>query len=168
MRKLLCTAAFLALSTGFAAAQINPETVAGEYTTAGYTRVEVKVGPTQMKVEAIRGTEKIEVVYDIATGEILKSETGVVGTNENTSTGVVIRSDDDDFVDGAEDDDSHSGGTDDDSDDDGSDDSDDDNGGDDSDDDGSDDSDDDHGGDDDDGSDDDGGDDDGGDDGDDD
>ena len=34
----------------------------------GYDRIEVKTGRTQTKIEAIRGAEKLEVVYDISVG----------------------------------------------------------------------------------------------------
>ena len=49
--------------------------LADAYLAKGYTFVEVKVGPTQTKVEAIMGSTKVEVVYDNETDEIIKQET---------------------------------------------------------------------------------------------
>jgi hypothetical protein len=91
----------------------------------GFTRVEVKSGPTQTKIEGVRGTETRELVIDNASGNVVKSETGTVGLFDNTNPGVFVRSRDSDFVrDGArgdDDDGEHRGrgrGSDDDDDDD--------------------------------------------------
>ena len=64
----------LALGTTAAFADATTDRLVQELQTDGYTRIEVKTGPTQTKVEAIRGTEKVEFVYDNATGTILKRE----------------------------------------------------------------------------------------------
>lgn len=122
------------LLSGGAALALTSQELADQMTAAGYTRVEVKTGPTQIKVEAIRGTEKVETIYDAATGAVLSREFELVDAGDDTRPGVEIRDRDEDFTDGDES-----------SDDDGSDD---DNVGSDDDDDDSDDSDDDHGGDD--------------------
>lgn len=89
----------------------------------GFTRIEVKNGVTQTKVEAIRGTEKVETVFDRATGEVIKQEVETVRAGEDTRPGVEIDTRDSDFVDGArsddrDDDDRRSGRGDDDDDDD--------------------------------------------------
>jgi hypothetical protein len=94
--KLLATA--LILSAGAAYAAVTPEQIAAGYTAQGYTRVEIKTGPTQMKVEAIRGTEKLEVIIDTATGAVLKTETEAVGAFENTRPGVSVRDRNRDFL----------------------------------------------------------------------
>ena len=101
-RTLLMTAAFL-FAGQMAFAALSTDTVVSDLTGLGYTRIEIKTGPTQMKVEAIRGTEKLEIIYDIETGAVLKQETGVVYQGENTTPGVEIATDDDDFVDGNDD-----------------------------------------------------------------
>jgi hypothetical protein len=99
-RLILLAAAFSL--TGGAALAFSTQGVIDALSAQGYTRVEVKVGPTQTKVEAIRGTEKLEVVYDNASGDTLKSETGTVRPGENTNPGVIIRDRNHDFVDGGE------------------------------------------------------------------
>lgn len=144
-RITLLVAAF-AFSGSMAFAALSTQDVIDGLSAQGYTRVEVKVGPTQTKVEAIRGTEKLEVVYDNASGTTLKSEVEAVRPGEDTAPGVSIRNRDRDFVrvrdnndDDSTDDNSDDDGVD--GDDDGNDDDNDDDGDDDHDDDG----DDDHG-----------------------
>ncbi|MFN3721625.1 MAG: hypothetical protein ACK4VZ_01160 [Paracoccaceae bacterium] len=96
-RTLMALTLGLALS-GTMALAVTPDEIVGNLQAAGYSRVEVRVGPTQIKVEAIRGTEKLEVVYDAATGAVLKTETGVVRGDRSTSAGVKVRTDNRDFV----------------------------------------------------------------------
>lgn len=113
-RTLMMTVALIfAGHTAFAA--ITAETIAADLTEQGYTRIEIRQGPTQTKVEAIRGTETLEVVYDTETGDVLKSETGVVYQGENTTPGIEVSVRDRDFVDGADSDedgdDHHDGAT---------------------------------------------------------
>lgn len=81
--------------TGFA---LTADEAVADLRAAGFTRIEVKVGATQMKVEAIRGTEKLEVVYDRVSGAVLKSEVETVGVGETTAPGVSVRNRDRDFV----------------------------------------------------------------------
>jgi len=93
--------ALLALGIAFsanAALALTAEEIVTDLQGQGYTRVEVKVGATQIKVEAIRGTEKFEAVYDIASGQPLKTETETVDGSDDTSPGVEIRQRSGDFV----------------------------------------------------------------------
>ncbi len=83
---------------GHAAFSLTTNEVVSDLQGQGYTRVEVKVGPTQMKVEAIRGSEKLEIIYDTVSGRVLKSETEQVGAGENTAPGVSVRERGEDFV----------------------------------------------------------------------
>ena len=85
-------------------AALTTDTVVTDLTALGYTRIEIKTGPTQMKVEAIRGTEKLEVIYDIDSGDILKQEIESVDAGDDIAPGVEISTDDEDFVDGDDDD----------------------------------------------------------------
>ncbi|MAN97546.1 hypothetical protein [uncultured Roseovarius sp.] len=64
----------------------------------GYDRIEVKTGRTQTKIEAIRGAEKLEVVYDSTTGAVLKREIESAEYDDDISVGVKYRSRDRDFV----------------------------------------------------------------------
>lgn len=64
----------------------------------GYTRVEVKIGPTQAKVEAIKDGTKTEVIYDLSTGNVLKTETQAIEADDDTAPGVFVRNRSGDFV----------------------------------------------------------------------
>ena len=123
-RTLMMTAAFL-FAGQMAFAALSTDTVVSELKGQGYTRIEIKTGPTQMKVEAIRGTEKLEIVYDIETGAVLKKEIGEVYQGENTTPGVQISKDNDDFIDGDDNKDDSADGNDDNDDNSGNDDNDD-------------------------------------------
>ncbi|WP_157791995.1 PepSY domain-containing protein [Pseudorhodobacter sp. MZDSW-24AT] len=85
----------LPAGTGFA---LTAEQAIADLQAAGYSRVEVKRGLSQMKVEAIRGTEKLELVLDRATGAVLKREQETVRPGETTTPGVSIRDRNRDFV----------------------------------------------------------------------
>ena len=56
----------------------------------GFDYIEVKEGITQQKVEAIQGSDKYEVIYDRATGAILKQETERADADEIGRSGVEI------------------------------------------------------------------------------
>ncbi len=112
MKKLMMLTAAFALSATIAGALTSGDVIA-DLTAQGYTRIEVKTGLTQIKVEAIKGTTKIETIYDLATGAILKSETGPVGAFDDTAPGVEVSVRDRDFIDGGSgDDDSNDDGDD--------------------------------------------------------
>ena len=155
MKRILLLTGALLFAGSMASAAITAEGLVQEFSAQGFSRIEIKTGLTQIKAEAINGTTKVEVIYDIATGAILKSETSTVGLFDNTTPGVELSDRNRDFLDvgdsdgGSDGDDSgdddESG---DDSGDDDGDDSDDDNGGDDDGDDSDDGNDDSHGGDD--------------------
>lgn len=91
------TAALWLVSTGLALAAVDPEALVNDLQAQGFTRIEVKTGPGQVKVEAVRGTEKVERVYDMATGAVLKTETKAVGPGDDLGPGVSFDSRDDDF-----------------------------------------------------------------------
>jgi hypothetical protein len=95
---LAALAATLILS-GTAQAQSFADRLVSQFSEQGFTRMEVKNGPTQTKVEAIRGNQKVEVVYDQATGSIIKQESQRVRSGDDRSAGVEIRDRDSDFVD---------------------------------------------------------------------
>lgn len=71
----------------------------------GYTFVEVKRGPTQLKAEGVKGTEKLEVIYDLATGRILKREQERADADEIGRVGFQFDVRDRDFLDAGDDDD---------------------------------------------------------------
>jgi hypothetical protein len=89
--KLMTAAVLLLASTSLSQAAWSSQQVIDQYRAEGYTRVEVKMSATQAKVEAIKGTQKVEVIYDLATGAILKKETETVRGGENTTPGTFVR-----------------------------------------------------------------------------
>ena len=103
--RLMLFAAAAALSVNMAHAAISGTDLAQAYLSQGYDYVEVKVGPTQSKVEARKGSAKVEVVYDNETGSILKQEQEVADGDDLGKTGSEIRTVERDFEDGDDDDD---------------------------------------------------------------
>lgn len=127
-RSLFAALAVTALGS-VALADAATDQIIADLQSQGFQRIEIDTGIGQIKVEAIRGMDKIEVVYDRATGSILKQEVERVRTGEDTTPGVSIRDRDRDFVDtdrrrDRDDDDDHRRGRDDDDRDDESDDKD--------------------------------------------
>ncbi len=102
---LLMLAASLALSAQTAAAAVTAEQVISDLKAEGYGWIEVKRGPTQMKVEAVRGTEKLEFVIDRATGTVLDRETEIADAEDTARSGVSVRDRSRDFADDDRDDD---------------------------------------------------------------
>ena len=103
MLKTIGAAAALLMTTSFANAAFDAQGVAAQLQSDGYSRIEIKVGQTIAKVEAIKGTAKIEVTYDIASGDVIKTETEQVGADD-TAPGVVIGNTDDNDGRGGDDD----------------------------------------------------------------
>jgi hypothetical protein len=98
VKKTILTLAFGLMLSGQGAFALTADEVVNDLRDQGYTRTEVRVGPSQIKVEAIRGTEKLEVIYDKTTGAVLKSEVATVRFGDNTTPGVSIRDRNRDFV----------------------------------------------------------------------
>ncbi len=99
MKTLFTTTAAAALIAGAGLAQTFADKVVADLQDNGYTYVEIKQGPTQLKAEGIRGTEKIEVIYDITTGEILKQEVETAEADEIGLSGVEFDRRNRDFLD---------------------------------------------------------------------
>lgn len=124
MRKnifVLTTTAAMLLGTT-ALADAFTDAIVEDLQNAGYSFIEIKTGPTQVKAEGVKGSQKIEVIYDRSTGEILKQEIETADPDDIGRVGVQYDDEDDDFLDDDDDDDhddDHSGsGHDDDDDDD--------------------------------------------------
>ena len=98
IRKHLLLSAALIVAATTAQAQINPQALADAYVAQGYSRVEVTVGPTDVKVEAISGATELEVIYDRATGAILSRESGPASLSDMRASGVEVRSRDRDAL----------------------------------------------------------------------
>ena len=60
--------AALVLSGSMAMAAVTTEQLVADLQAEGYTWIEVKRGPTQIKIEAVRGTSKTETIIDAETG----------------------------------------------------------------------------------------------------
>lgn len=124
MKPTLALAAVLALVSGAALADVTQQVIDG-LKANGFERIEIQRSASTLKVEATRGTEKLEQIIDRATGEILKQETERLRPGERLSEALSIR--DRDRVGGGrrggdddDDDDDRSGHDDDDDDDDNS------------------------------------------------
>lgn len=138
MKRIVLAAVMTCAGLGMAAAQSMNDQIISDLQSKGYEYIEIKNGPTQTKVEAIRGTDKLEVVYDNASGSIIKQEREAAEQGEVGQSGVDISTRDDEFVDLRDEDDDedenddhsgsdgHSNEDDDDDDDDGDDEDDDD------------------------------------------
>lgn len=80
------------------------DSVIADFRARGYDFIEIERGATQLKAEGIRGTEELEIVYDLATGRIIKQETGRADAEYIGRTGVEFDVSNDSFV-GDDDDD---------------------------------------------------------------
>ena len=92
--------AIAATALWMTAAQADPfsDAVVAKYQEMGFDFVEVQNGINQVKVEAIRGADKIEVIYDRETGRILKQEQERATAREMARAGIQVRDRDRDFV----------------------------------------------------------------------
>ena len=102
--RLMMFTAATALSANFALAAINPQALADAYVAEGYSYVEVTVGPTQTKLEAVKAQRKVEVIYDNATNAIIKQEFDDADDDYVGRTGVEIETSARDFADDSDDD----------------------------------------------------------------
>jgi hypothetical protein len=105
--KLMMFTAALALSANMAMSQtpIDAQALADAYIAEGYTYVEVKVGPTQTKLEAVKGDQMVEMIYDTATGALIKQEFEDAEDDYIGRTGIEIETSDEDFEDDEDDED---------------------------------------------------------------
>jgi hypothetical protein len=91
IRKIVFTGATLALIGGSAFADALTDQIIADLGSQGYERIEIRKGLSQTKVEAIRGTEKLEQVYDRSTGALLKQEMERVEAGDDTAPGLSVR-----------------------------------------------------------------------------
>ena len=99
MKKTVMTAVFATFTGTMVLAQSATDQIINDLTGQGFDRIEIDNGIDQIKAEAIRGTQKLEVVYDRATGNILKQEVERVDSDDDTRPGIEIRNRDRNFVD---------------------------------------------------------------------
>ena len=98
MKHTLLATAALTLWAGTALADAFTDGVVAKFQEMGFTFIEVKDGPTQVKVEGIKGSTQLEVIYDRATGRILKQEQHRAEAENVGRSGVQIDSEDRDFL----------------------------------------------------------------------
>lgn len=99
MSKILVAATALVLSTTTAQADQVTDAVLAKFQERDFDYIEIKEGLTQLKVEAIRGDQKLEVIYDRETGSILKQEQERADADEIGRTGVDFQRRNEDFLD---------------------------------------------------------------------
>jgi uncharacterized membrane protein YgcG len=93
MKTLLLPLAASAMLFGSAAlADAFVDGVVNNLRSLGYEYIEVTRGVTQARAEAVRGTQKIEVIYDLATGQVLRREYELAGPGYFGRSGVEIDS----------------------------------------------------------------------------
>lgn len=95
---LLASAAVTGLAATPALSQSLRDQLIAGYQTQGYDFIEVKTGPTQIKIEATRGNQTLEVIYDASTGEILSQEVGRAEAEDQGRTGVELDTRNEDFL----------------------------------------------------------------------
>ena len=89
--RFFSTVAALVLLGGMATAQSSVEGIISDLQAQGFTSFEVKNGATQSKVEAVRGTEQVEIVIDRASGAVLSTEVGVASARDQARVGISVR-----------------------------------------------------------------------------
>jgi hypothetical protein len=97
MNRIFLLTTAMIIAGNIAHAEMSTTAVADDYVAQGYSKVEVQRGQTQIQVEAVRGTEKITVIYDIASGNVLSTQSRLAPLQEQSERGVQIRSGAQDF-----------------------------------------------------------------------
>lgn len=100
MQKTLTLATAFALWSTAVHADGFTDAVLAKFQDRDFDYIEIKEGLTQVKVEAIRGDQKLEVVYDRATGAILKQEQERADADEIGRSGIEFDRRNRDFLDG--------------------------------------------------------------------
>jgi len=101
---ILAAAALLLAGTSMAQAAWDQIQTILDLQARGFTHTEITVGTTQAKVEASDGTTKVETIFDLVTGAVVKTETEAADPNESQTPGVEVKtSSTEAFVDDGED-----------------------------------------------------------------
>ena len=107
-RTLLLTTSLAVLGAGFATgaiAAVNElsDRVVADLQSQGYGYIEIEQSPAQLKVEAVRGNDTIEAIYDLASGQRVSEETQPAEAEDLAMSGVEIGAAHDGVGDGGED-----------------------------------------------------------------
>jgi hypothetical protein len=68
-----------------AAFALTADEVIADLQSQGYSHIEIRVGATRIKAEALRNGEKLETVYDLVSGAVLKRETAPLAAGASRS-----------------------------------------------------------------------------------
>ena len=100
MKRYIAPLAAAAAITLGSQASADPfvDSVVRNFQNLGYDFIEIERGRTQLKAEGVRGTDELTVIYDLATGRIIRQETGRADSSYVGRDGLEIRSRDRDFV----------------------------------------------------------------------
>jgi len=105
MKHLLLTSSAIAMIlTAPAMAQSLSDRLVADYQAQGYSYIEIYQGPTQIKVEATKGNQTLEVIYDAASGAILYRDVDPADADEMNRQGVEFNRESRDFSDDEDDD----------------------------------------------------------------
>lgn len=74
MRNKIYFAAALIMLTGGVHAETNDERITRSLSSQGFGNIEIQRDDGTLKVEAWRGANKLELTYDLSTGEVIKRE----------------------------------------------------------------------------------------------
>lgn len=105
MKRTTFIAAVFALAGSVVFAQSALDSAIKALTDQGFTNIEVKSGAATAKIEAVNGTQKVEITIDLANGTVLKRESESLGADGTTADDSTDDSDDD-----SDDDSGHHGG----------------------------------------------------------
>ena len=94
--RMLLLSAALIVSAGIAQAAITVDDVVKSYQGAAFTSIEVTESPALIKVEAIKDGVKLEILYDKASGDVIRREQSAASASDATKSGVEVRSVSDD------------------------------------------------------------------------
>lgn len=76
--KINLAMAMLMLGAPLAYAQSNEQQITSDLTAQGFGDIEFQRDDGQLEVEAWRGDQKVEITYDLSTGDVVKNETETV------------------------------------------------------------------------------------------
>lgn len=74
MNKFILAAAAVALSAGIAQAQTSTESIIKDLESQGYKDIEISQEDGRIQVEAMRGNQEVELVYDAETGDLVSRD----------------------------------------------------------------------------------------------
>lgn len=74
MKPMLLITAGLLITAKMAFAAVTVESIAADLAAQGYTQVEIKQSNGKISVEGTLGADRVETVYDAATGAVLRTQ----------------------------------------------------------------------------------------------